>query len=140
MNLFKLFNKKEESKEDYFNLLVEEDSKNLYAFSLKYMNQEEKLLKMYGKAFSYNKKIRMIVISDTHNCLKEEEFREFVLHHTTYDLCLLLGAHSPNDILIILKYIENNAIVCTLLGSRVKNHNIIIIAYSSNEWRKELIE
>ena len=42
--------------------------------------------------------------------------------------------------MIILKYIENNAIVCTLLGSRVKNHNIIIIAYSSNEWRKELIE
>lgn len=35
------------------------------------MNQEGKLLKKYDNLNTYNKKIKMIVISDTHNCLKE---------------------------------------------------------------------
>ncbi len=114
MNLLKLFNKK--TTENYFTSIIKEKKENLYAFDKKYMNQEMQLLNMYGNSDTYNKKIKMIVISDTHNCLDEDDFKNFVMQHKEYDVCLLLGDHNPRDISIILKYIDNNKIY-GLLGN-----------------------
>ena len=63
-----------------------------------------------GSVMNITKKIKMIIISDTHNCLNEEEFREFVMEHNNYDICILLGDHNSNDISVILKYIDKNKI------------------------------
>ncbi len=76
------------------------------------------MAKRYGQSKLYDKKIKMIVISDTHNCLNEAEFSKFINIHKNYDVCLLLGDHHSNDIEIILKYIDKNKIY-GLLG----NHN-----------------
>ncbi len=127
MKLLELFKLKKESTEDYFNLITKENEENMYSFDKRFMNQETKLLKMYGAASTYNKKIKMIVISDTHNCLNEEQFKKFVEQHKSYDICLLLGDHHSNDISIILKYIDNSKIY-GLLGNHDHNyleeHNI----------------
>lgn len=58
----------------------------------------------------------MIVISETHNSLIEEKFKKFMEEHSNYDVCLLLGDHNFNDIIVILKYInkENKLIFKTL--------------------------
>ena len=116
MNLFDLFKIKKKSTENYFDSIIKEKKENLYSFDKRYMNQESKLLKMYGNSNTYNKKITMIVISDTHNCLNEDDFKKFVEQHKEYDVCLLLGDHHSNDISIILKYIDNNKIY-GLLGN-----------------------
>ncbi len=68
MKLFDLFRNKN-SKDGYFDYIIKEDERKLYSFEKKYANQEEKLLNMYGKSNTYNKNIKMIVISDTHNSL-----------------------------------------------------------------------
>jgi len=112
------FNK---NKEKYYNQIIKENPKQLYSFESKYANQEKILFKMYGKADNLNKKIRLIVLSDTHNCLKEKEFADFVENHKEYDVCLLLGDHHPNDLNIILKYINKDKIY-GLLGNHDYNY------------------
>lgn len=67
------------------------------------------------------KKIKMFVISDTHNCLNEEDLKNFIEQHKEYDVCLLLVEHSTNDISIILKYVDNNKIY-GLLGNHDYNY------------------
>ena len=76
---------------------------------------------MYGKVNHYDKKIKIIVISDTHNCLNENEFKQFIELHKEFDICLLLGDHQPKDISIILKYIGKNKIY-GLLGNHDYNY------------------
>lgn len=115
MNLFNFFNK-EETKKRYYNHILKEDINQLYTFNHQYLNQDKKLLKMYGYASDFDKKINMIVISDTHNALKEEDFVKFVNAHKSFDICLLLGDHHSNDIEKILRYIDKNKIY-GLLGN-----------------------
>lgn len=63
----------------------------------------------------------MVIISDTHGCLKENEFSEFILQHQQFDICLLLGDHSIGDIEIILNYIDKSKIYA-LLGNHDNNY------------------
>lgn len=120
-NLFKKKNKNIDS-EEYVSILEEisKDEKK-YGFNEKYANQEEQLLNIYGRANTFNKKIKMIIISDTHNCLNYEEFKSFVDSHSEYDVCFLLGDHSISDIEIILKCI-NKTKIFGLLGNHDFNY------------------
>ena len=77
---------------------------------------------MFGKCDAFNKKIKMIIIADTHGCLKENEFYKFMTGHEEYDVCLLLGDHSVEDINTILKYVNEEKIYA-LFGNH--DHNYI---------------
>ena len=81
----------------YYKNIVKEtkqDKQYLYGINPKYKNQENTLLEMFGKCDAFNKKIKMIIIADTHGCLNEEGFYQFMTEHEEYDVCLLLGDHS----------------------------------------------
>ena len=95
--------------ESYYKNLIKEnntDKKLLYGINPKYKNQEDKLLSMFGKCDLFDKKIKMIVISDTHGCLNKDEFAKFAVEHEDFDICLLLGDHSVGDVDTILQYID----------------------------------
>ena len=121
MKIFDIF-KKKNNKEKYFKYIINSNDSECFKFEKKYMNQEEKLLKMYSKAKLFDKKIKMIVVADTHNSLSEEEFKIFINEHPIYDICLLLGDFGYNDLPIILKYIDKRKIYA-LLGNH--DHNYI---------------
>lgn len=84
-----------------------------------------------------DKKIRMLLITDTHGCLIQDEFSKFVFTNKNYDICLLIGDHSRDDIKTILKLIEKEKIYALLgnhdsdyiseFGLRNLNGNIIEI-------------
>lgn len=116
--MFKFFKK---SKNKYYNYLVKEDKKMIYGLDCKYKNQEQKLLELYGECDKFNKKIRILLITDTHGCLKEDKFSKFILEYKEFDICLLLGDHSSGDIKIILKYIEKEKIYA-LLGNHDRDY------------------
>ncbi len=107
-DIFKFKKNKVMTPQEYYKFIIKEDQKKLYSFEEKYANQEEKLLNMYGNANEYNKNIKMIVISDTHNSLVEDEFEKFMEEHKEYDVCLLLGDHNFNDITVVLKYVDKD--------------------------------
>lgn len=127
MKLFDFFKKQDDSYEnnnnpiDYYNELLNTPDINKYSFESKYAYQEEKLLEMFGNARELYNKIRIIVITDTHNTLNEEEFKNFILNCNEYDVCLLLGDFSSNDLSIILKYINKEKIYA-LLGNHDNNY------------------
>lgn len=119
-----MFNFLKNNIEVYYKNLIKEnkvDKQLLYGINPKYKNQEDKLLSMFGKCDSFNKKIRMIVISDTHSCLNKNEFAEFASKHKDFDVCLLLGDHSVGDIDNILQYIDKEKIYA-LLGNHDNNY------------------
>lgn len=99
------------------------------------MNQEQKLFQMYGKSNEYDKKIKLIVISDTHNNLNENDFKQFIEKNKYFDICLLLGDHSINDISTIIKYIDKNKIY-GLLGNHDCNY---LEAFSINNLNGRMI-
>lgn len=110
--------------EKYYNNLIKEskiDKQLLYGINSKYKNQENTLLELFGKCDSFNKKMRMIVISDTHSCLDKDEFAKFVAEHENFDVCLLLGDHSVGDVDIILQYIDKEKLYA-LLGNHDNNY------------------
>lgn len=112
------------SVEKYYKNLIKEnrkDKKLVYGINPKYKNQDDILLKLFGKCDTFNKHIKMIVISDTHGCLKEDDFSKFIAEHVEFDICLLLGDHSVGDIGIILKYIAEEKIYA-LLGNHDNNY------------------
>ena len=78
-------------------------------------NYENKLYNIYGNCNTLNKKIRLLIIADTHGSLNENEFREF-LNNNYYDCCIMIGDHYNRDIDIILKYIDKNKLY-GLLGN-----------------------
>lgn len=121
MKLFNFLRTNKKSEEKYFDFITKENSEKCYSVDKKYMNQDMKLLKMYNKANTYNKKIKIIAISDTHGRLNEKNFKDFMQNHEEYDVCLLLGDHDFNDIAIILKYVEKNKIY-GLLGNHDYNY------------------
>lgn len=107
--------------EEYFNYIINTEDENRFSFEKKYSNQEDTLLKIYGNSRILNNKIRLIVITDTHNTLREEEFRNFILNCGEYDVCLLLGDFGSNDLPIILRYIDKKKIYA-LLGNHDYNY------------------
>ena len=115
------------SLDEYYNSLMQSDDANCYSFEKKYANQEELLYKICGQARTLNGKIKILIITDTHNTLKEDEFKTFVLNHNNYDICLLLGDFGYNDLPIILKYVDKNRIY-SLLGNHdydyIKEYNL----------------
>lgn len=123
IKLWDLFKKKEEtlSLEEYYNQLMQKEDRNSFSFEAKYANQEEILYKICGQARPVTNRIKLIVITDTHNALNEEEFKTFMAHHPNYDACLLLGDFGYNDIPTILKYIPKDKIYA-LLGNHDTNY------------------
>ena len=67
-----------------------------------------------------NKKVKLLIIADTHGTLNENEFREFISNNY-YDFCIMIGDHYNRDIEIILKYIDKNRL-CGLLGNHDYNY------------------
>ena len=103
----------------YYKNIVKEtkqDKQFLYGVNPKYKNQENTLLEMFGRCDSFNKNIKMIIIADTHGCLNEDGFYQFMAEHEEYDVCLLLGDHSVGDVSTILKYVNQEKIYA-LLGN-----------------------
>lgn len=120
LNIFKKKNKVPDTI-SYYNNLLSSVKENPYGFDNKYANQEATLLKMYGTCKQFQKSIKMIVITDTHNCININDFSNFIKKHSYFDICLLLGDHNSNDIEIILKYIDKDKIYA-LLGNHDYNY------------------
>ena len=123
----------------YYNYLIKEnkkDKKMLYGLNPKYRNQEQRLLEIYGNCSNFDKNIKIILVADSHGCLKEEDFSEFVFKNSEYDICLLLGDYSGNDINIILKYIKREKIYA-LLGNHDKDY---ISEFKLNDLNGKVIE
>ena len=122
MALFdRLFKKNSiDTEEGYYEELLKK-SEVPYGFNEEYANQEERLLKIYGHCDQLNKHIKMLLISDTHGNLNEEEFEKFLSNHKNYDICLILGDHSGNDIGKILNYVPKDKIYA-LLGNHDYNY------------------
>lgn len=112
---------KEELEKEYLSLGKND---NIYGFQKKFYMQSNRLLKVFGNAREYlPNKIKLIVVTDTHNTLNEEELIKITAEHPDFDACLLLGDHSASDIEIILKHIPKEKIFA-LLG----NHDIDYIS------------
>lgn len=73
---------------------------------------EEELLNKYGNCNSNSKyNLKILFITDTHNCLPyDEETLELIKNAKDYDACILLGDHSSNDIEEIIKVIPKEKI------------------------------
>lgn len=127
MNLINLIRKsiipsKSMNLDEYYNHLMKSNDANCYSFKKKYANQEEIMSKICGQARTMNGTIKLIIISDTHNTLKENDFKLFISNHSDYDICLLLGDFGYRDLPIILKYVDKKKIYA-LLGNH--DHNYI---------------
>ena len=109
---------------------------NIYGFQKKFYMQSNRLLKIFGNARnSLPNKISLIIITDTHNTLDENILIETISEHPDYDLCLLLGDHSDNDIEKVLKHITKDKIYA-LLG----NHDINYVdSYGFNNLNGNII-
>ena len=81
---------------------------------------EKKLLKMYGKCDSIKSKLELLIISDTHGTLHEDEFSSYVASNN-YDLCIMLGDHYNRDIDIIVRYIDRSKLY-GLMGNHDYNY------------------
>ena len=82
-----------------------------------YKNYDEKLLKQYGKCKDFNKSIRLLIFADTHGKLSYDIDYDFnAINEFGYDVCLLLGDISCDDIRKILEYVDKNK-VCGILGN-----------------------
>ena len=136
LNILKKIVKRSLTPEQFYNNIINTNDENRFSFEKKYANQENELLKIYGNARTLYKKIRIIVITDTHNTLNEEDIKIFLSNHCEYDLCLLLGDFGSNDLPIILKYIDKNKIYA-LLGNHDYNY---INEYELNNLNGNVIE
>lgn len=135
ISIFRLFCRKI-TPNQYISNITNSKDENSYSFEAKYANQENILLKLFGNARFLNKKIKIIVISDTHNTLDEDKFKNFISDHLEYDICLLLGDFGTNDLPIILKFIKKEKIYA-LLGNHDYNY---IDEYGLNNLNGNVIE
>lgn len=114
------------------------NGKNQYGIQDKYFNQSKKLLSIFGKIEERKiNKIKLLIITDTHNMLDYLELNQMVNEHPNYDLCVLLGDHSIGDIEKILKCIPREKIYA-LLG----NHDSVnyIDKYNLNDLNGKYME
>lgn len=81
-------------------------------------NFEDELLSKYGNCIERKKyNIKILFITDTHNCLTYDvETLNFIKSVKDYDYCILLGDHSANDLVEILKIVPKDKI-CGVLGN-----------------------
>ena len=81
-------------------------------------NFENQLLKHYGECSNNNKfNIKILFITDTHNCLTyDKESLEYLKNITNYDYCILLGDHSADDLYEITNIIPKEKL-CGVLGN-----------------------
>lgn len=104
------------------------DRSKIFGFQEKFKNQYNFLFKVFGSADldTFNK-VKLIVITDTHNFLDENELVKLLNDHPEYDLCLLLGDHSNGDVEKVLNHIDKDKIYA-LLGNHdndyIKNYNL----------------
>ena len=93
-NLFK-HKRKIETPEDLENeYLTIKPTDNVYGFQKKFYMQSDRLLKTFGNArSSLPNKIKLIIITDTHNTLDENLLIKTINEHNDFDLCILLGDH-----------------------------------------------
>ena len=97
-------------------------SANVYGFQETFYMQQDKLFKAYGSARTMlPNKIKLLIITDTHNGLKEDELKDVLYEHPDYDMCLLLGDHSDGDIRTVLEHIPKEKIYA-LLGNHDNNY------------------
>ena len=100
-------------------------------FTKKYSkcNYEDKLLKQFETVEDNNiNHIKILIITDTHNCLYYDKESINIIQNSQYDICLILGDISNRDIVEILKYVPYGKIY-GLLGNhdgldRFKESNI----------------
>jgi len=72
---------------------------------------EDELLQQFGKIEEKNiKHINILIITDTHNCLYYDQVSMEIVKNSEYDVCLILGDVSNNDIFEILKYVPYDKI------------------------------
>lgn len=73
-------------------------------------NFENSLLKKYGNCLTKKyRKINILFIADTHNCLESDvQTLNFIKEAKNYDCCILLGDHSANDLNVITKIVPND--------------------------------
>lgn len=71
---------------------------------------EDYLLKKYGNCSNKKyRKVNILFIADTHNCLEADvQTLNFIKETKNYDCCILLGDHSANDLNVITKIIPND--------------------------------
>lgn len=120
--LFKHKKKIETPEELLKDYLTINPSDNIYGFQKKYYMQSNRLLNVFGEARNIlPNKIKLIVITDTHNTLDENKLVNTINEHPDYDLCLLLGDHHSNDLNKLLKYVSKDKIYA-LLGNHDNNY------------------
>lgn len=104
MNIFNKFKKK---KPVIFGVTSYETESNI---KREYRNYDSKLLKKYGDCEPFNKNIKMLIYADSHGkIIYENKDYDFSMVDD-YDVCLLLGDISCDDIREILKYVDKNKI------------------------------
>ncbi len=144
MWLFDILKNKKENKNKFDDLqnlekeyLMIKPTDNIYGFQKKFYMQSNRLMKVFGNARTIlPNKIKLLIITDTHNTLDETELVNTISAHPYFDICLLLGDHSDNDIIKVLNHIPKDKIYA-LLG----NHDINYIAnYDLNNLNGNIIE
>lgn len=81
------------------------------------VNYEDELLEEFGSNFTSElDHINILIITDTHNCLSYDEESIEKIKSAKYDICIILGDISNNDICEILKIIPYEKIY-GLLGN-----------------------
>ena len=88
----------------FINKLFEKKEKQPNMFSPRY---EEYLLKKYGKSDEINNSVSLLIISDTHGTLSEDDFSSYI-KNKNYDACIMLGDHYNRDIEIIIRNIDKS--------------------------------
>ena len=138
--MFKFFKKNENkeisTKEDYDIYLKKTTKKDIpYGLNNKYANQEDKLYQIFGACNNFNNSLKIIAISDTHNDLNFDDFKQFISKHNNYDICILLGDHSSSDIEKILKCVDKTK-TYGLLGNHDRNY---LTEYAINSLNGQVI-
>lgn len=78
---------------------------------------EDKLLQQFGKNENLpTNHVRLLIITDTHNCLYYDKESVEKIKNAQYDVCLILGDISNSDIIEILKFVPYDKIY-GLLGN-----------------------
>ena len=87
----------------------------------KFLNQDEKMLELFGDTKKISKKLNILIVCDTNGNLDELIFADYVYRNKNYDVCVLLGNIGLKDVEIVKKYIPNNKLYSTQVYDEVRN-------------------